>query len=898
MSKPERKHPYNFGRVFFPEKPKTPIPNKIYFQPLGNHVGNVVRLVRAWNLDDFPGATVSDRQASFKRVLEAAKVHDMAKPQTFSIKVETTPKHDPKGKFKEYIYSFKGHRFEAVTSDTWAQYLARGHHYFSVDDISRDSYNLKKESQEYADILAQEPLAYARELYILEMCDQIEAELACRIIGDDDQAESRAFMDYTTANSELDNQTYLIDPWPFKDNSIPLSFEYWSMQLSQEDKESLQSCIKAEQDYKLGTALDKIVKNWWQFHKGKPEKAEPKPAILKPYESVNNLKHWDCQTIYKALGGDKFIPNPMQEEMFDAIAHNKHPTILLKAPTGSGKTESILFPALAQGYRLFLPLPARSLLEDQKERVERYLKQFSKLQPERELSLVVDTGAQMYRWVYRNGEEIKPRINPRRHLYKGDVILTTLDKFLYRYFAFGDSHKSFVFPLRINQKETLICFDEAHSYDDISFTNFHSLLKSLYEAGRSLVLMTATMPQEHIERFDYLDIIDYIDDTENAEEFFQFQQQVLKQPHVNQREFEWISSLKRDRENPEAFQNEFAQIIIKEWQVKPNRRIIAVVETVKDAAAIYQQLKFQFGINSENDERFLFLYHGRIADQVRPDIYKQLQKRDAGNQSYILITTSAIEVGCDLNSDVLISQICPPENLVQRAGRCNRKGNVPDAKIILVGDDIPDFANTLDEAALQKYQNTLRDLASFETAKISECISVTQQVDDYRVVELFSMLHEYVYQANRTCQHLHKRGLIPTRSWTPSVKLEFISQETHSISVPIDRLYTGEQYANIHAYEKWYDKENTRWDTEHLLRWGSAYGKEITIRIHPEKKGVVYDVSLQSYSYDEELGFVELPRIFIKKWVDGADEKLLHVEGKHKAIVSYTKSLSKERVDY
>ena len=894
MSKPERKHPYNFGRVFFPEKSKTPIPNKIYFQPLGNHVGNVVRLVRAWNLDGFPGVTLSDKQASFKRVSEAAKVHDMAKPQTFSIKVETTPKNDPKGKFKEYIYSFKGHRFEAVSSDSWAQYLARGHHDFSVDDISRDSYKIQKESQEYADILAKEPLAYARELYILEMCDQIEAELACRIIGDDDQAESRAFMDYTTAKSKLDNQTYLIEPWPFKESTIALSFEYWSMQLSQEDKESLQSYIKAEQDYKLGTALDKTVKNWWQFHQGKPKKAEPKPAILKPYESVDNLKHWDCQTIYKTLGGDKFIPNPMQVEMFDALTHNKHPAILLRSPTGSGKTESILFPALAQGYRLFLPLPARSLLEDQKERVERYLKQFSKLQPEREISLVVDTGAQMNRWVYRNGEEIKLGINPRRHFYKGDVILTTLDKFLYRYFAFGDSHKSFIFPLRINQENTLICFDEAHSYDEISFTNFHSLVKSLYEAGRSLVLMTATMPKEHIERFDYLDIIDYIENTGNVEKLSDFQQHILKQPHLNQRKFEWISNLKRDKENPETFQSEFAQIILREWQAKPNRRIIAVVETVKDAAAIYQEVKFRLGISLiEKSEKFLFLYHGRIADQLRPNIYKQLQKRDADDQSYILITTSAIEVGCDLNSDVLISQICPPENLVQRAGRCNRKGNVPDAKIIVVGDEIPDFVNTLDDTGLQEYQNILRNLTSFDASKISECISRSQQIDDYRVVELFSMLHEYVYQANRTCQHLHKRGLIPTRSWTPSVNLEFHSDNdrVHSISVPIDRLCSGERYSNTYAYEKWYDKENTRWDTEHLLRWGSAYGKEITVRICPEKDGVVFDASLAKYNYDKERGFVELPRIFVKKWTDGADEKLLYVEGGHKAIVTYTKSL-------
>ncbi|MFM7852837.1 MAG: hypothetical protein ACKO96_13205, partial [Flammeovirgaceae bacterium] len=115
------------------------------------------------------------------------------------------------------------------------------------------------------------------------------------------------------------------------------------------------------------------------------------------------------------------------------------------------------------GYRLFLPLPTRSLLEDQKERIEKYLKTFSGLpiNQGREFSLVVDTGSQMYRYIYQNGEQVKRNINPRRHLYKGDVILTTLDKFLYRYFAFGDKQKSFIFPLRIHQDKTLICFDNS-----------------------------------------------------------------------------------------------------------------------------------------------------------------------------------------------------------------------------------------------------------------------------------------------------------------------------------------------------------------------------------------------------------------------------------------------------
>ncbi|HIK11911.1 MAG TPA: CRISPR-associated helicase Cas3' [Oscillatoriaceae cyanobacterium M33_DOE_052] len=877
--------PYIFGRVFFPGQPN-PIPSEVLFQPLGNHVGNVMQLVKQWKLDEFPGSNHDEQEESRQRVLLAAKIHDAGKPQKFEIQAE--PKQ---GQFREYIYSFRGHRFLAKISDAWVQSLARGHHDFSVADITRDAYKLKKQQQEYADILTKDPLAYARELYILEMCDQIEAELACRIIGDDQQAESRTFMDYTIIPHESEPGCYRIAPWPFDRDNIELEFTSWSMRLSDSDQAKLQQCQQKcqqeEQGAELGKQLDEIAKKWWQSRQEeKPVARKAKIMPFPPLAYVNESK--TCQFWYQQLAG--FSPNPMQEQVFDAISKNKNPAILLKAPTGSGKQEAILFAALAANYRLFLPLPARSLLEDQKQRVENYLKKFSQLYPNQEVSLVVDTGSQMRRWVYRNGEEIQLGINPRRHLYKGNVILTTLDKFLYRYFGFGDSHKSFIFPLRIHQEKTLICFDEAHSYDGISFTNFSSLVQALYEAGKSLVLMTATMPPEQATRFPYLEMIDFIDDAAQVKKLRQFQQATLQQRYLNQKAFAWLSHI-----TLADFKSELAKIILDEWQqAKGKRRIIAVVETVKDAAPIYKLVKEKLGIDGDTKDKFLFLYHGRIADQLRPEIYQKLQKRDQDNLPYLLVTTSAIEVGCDLNCDVLISQICPPENLIQRAGRCNRKGNISDAKVIVVGDAIPDFVKTLDESEWRQYQNTLQSMSDFQAEKIQSCISRSQQIDDYRVVELFAMLSDYVYQADLTCQPLHQKGLIPTRSWVPSVNLEFHGEEVHSISVPLDRLYQGQEYAHTYVYETRYDKEHSRWNAEHPLWSGIAYGKEITVKIYPENNAALVDASLPLYDYDAELGFVELPRIFIKKWSDGSEEKMLRLEnsGKSKIIVSYIKPLS------
>jgi CRISPR-associated endonuclease/helicase Cas3 len=877
MSKRKTQRPFIFGRLFFPGEP-TAVPNLVRLQPLGDHVGNVRRLVKQWA--EFPKVP-----GSLERVLKSADIHDMGKPQRFSIKVETSPK----GKFKKYLYSFSGHRFLADSPDLWAQTLARGHHDFSVRDISRDVYNLKKE-ESYKEILDLDPLAYAHELYILEMCDQIEAELACRVIGDDKQAESRTFMECTIQKGE-DDKTYLLDPWVFKGTSLDLTFKYWTKNLCLEEQQQLESLQEKGSDSKLGSTLDKIVKNWWHSQENDPElqlhKITLRPLLIENSEDANDI------SIYQKLA--RFDPNPMQAEMYRAIADTDHPAALLKSSTGSGKTESVLFPALAKGYRLILPLPAKSLLEDQKQRIEKYLIEFSALpeNKDREISLVVDTGSQMYRYVYRNGKDITEslKINSRRHLYKGDVILTTIDKFLYRYFSFGDKQKSFIFPLRIHLQNTLICFDEAHSYDEIAFTNFRSLVRSLYEAGRSIVLMTATMPPEYVACFDYLQKIDYIDNRDNVAKLIDFQKQTLAQPYLGKRDFVW-KEISRNSEAPEGFQTEFASLILEEWSSKPNRRILVVVETVKDAAAIYIQLKHKLGI-VESAERFLFLYHGRIAERDRPGLYQAIQGRDRDEKPYILVTTRAIEVGCDLNSEILISQICPPENIIQRAGRCNRRGNVSNAKVILVGDEIPEFTNTLDDDTWKVYQEVLRSLTSFDPKAIAECISRSQHIDDYRVVELFSMLHDYVYSADLTCQPLHEKGLIITRSWEPSVTLEFYDRQAqkHTISVPIARLANkGVKYAHTHVEERKYNPETTKWD-EVPLRGGIAYSKDITVEISLSIDGADFDLLLPDYKYDAELGFIELPQVFSGKWTDGTQVKLKYEDGKHKAILSYTQSL-------
>lgn len=464
-----------------------------------------------------------------------------------------------------------------------------------------------------------------------------------------------------------------------------------------------------------------------------------------------------------------FAPNPMQEEMFGRIASGDC-AALLKAPTGSGKTEAVLVPALAgllngtYPHRLFLILPTRSLVDDQIERVKHI---FNRLSPQvnRPLALVVDTGGQSYRQVWEKGSVGGPQ---HRHLYDGDVIITTLDKFLYRFFSFGEPFKNYIFPLRIHYgaKKPLFCFDEAHTYEDVAFTNFVNLIHTLaIEKGHDVVVMTATMPEEYTRHLNFLDTVDFIngENGQRLREFYQrlHEEKILQRPHEEKiLEYHPLSS------------DDLVPALVEQAKqhYRKERRVIVTVELVKDAIEVYEKLRNEFGSD-------VLLYHGRIPDVVegetdkgRTKIYEMLKSRDKNGKGYLLVTTSAIEVGCDLNAHTLVTELCNPDQLIQRAGRCNRNGQIHDARVIVIGNEIKEFLRDLDEEEQAAYIETLKAMHGqpLDSKRILTHLRVKPQMD-YRVQKMFEMLYEYVYEANQVYKNVHEKGMVITRSWEPSI---------------------------------------------------------------------------------------------------------------------------------
>lgn len=559
-----------------------------------------------------------------------------------------------------------------------------------------------------------------------------------------------------------------------------------------------------------------------------------------------------------------FAPNPMQEAMFKRITQGDC-AALLKAPTGSGKTEAVLVPALTglldsdSSRRLFLILPTRSLVDDQVQRVEKTLAHLSR-QVNREPALVVDTGGQSYRETWRNGKSSGKHY---RHLYDGDVILTTLDKFLYRFFGFGEPFKNYIFPLRIHYgaKKPLFCFDEAHTYENVAFTNFVNLVRTLaIEKGHDVVVMTATMPKSYAEHLKFLETVDFVDDPTNNQALSNFYQRLHEDKTLD-----YIPADEKDLVKTLVAQAK------EHYQL--GRRVIVTAELVRDAVETFEQLRQDFGDD-------VLLYHGRIPDKVdghtnkgRTKIYDELKKRDSADEGYLLVTTSAIEVGCDLNAHTLITELCNPDQLIQRAGRCNRKGDIPDARVIVVGNKIKEFLSDLDEETQEAYLETISGMSGKlldRQAVLAHLRAIPQM--DYRVQMMFDMLYEYVYEANQVYKGLHEKGLVITRSWEPSLTICTGFDESGRPLNPIS--------VNFRSLIAWPERGETIASGCGLYRRRYEGDEAHHFRLEPVTSGYYcayfLDLYLQvpeSY-FDPIIGYKELPKVFQKQYAGAYRERV------------------------
>jgi CRISPR-associated endonuclease/helicase Cas3 len=109
---------------------------------------------------------------------------------------------------------------------------------------------------------------------------------------------------------------------------------------------------------------------------------------------------------------------------------------------------------------------------------------------------------------------------------------------------------------------------------------------------------------------------------------------------------------------------------------RPGTLTLVVLNTVSAAREVYRKLR--------GGPYECTLLHSRFRGTERAGLMTEVVGRP---ENRVVVSTQVIEAGIDLNASVMLTEAAPWPSVVQRAGRCNRTGKVPDAGIWWVPPD-------------------------------------------------------------------------------------------------------------------------------------------------------------------------------------------------------------------
>jgi CRISPR-associated endonuclease/helicase Cas3 len=298
--------------------------------------------------------------------------------------------------------------------------------------------------------------------------------------------------------------------------------------------------------------------------------------------------------------------------------------IIIKMPTGTGKTEASLYWAkMHNPKRLFYVLPVTFAINSMFNRFKAYFGERVGIYHHwADIFL-----SEQYDEMLDNFTYFKHMLFPVEVITPDQIILAFLHwrKWTVKLFSFFNS--TFV-------------FDEIHTYDPLLFSHFRLLLETLInEFNAKIALLTATFPAKllQLEEFKYFSLL-----PSNWEKYYRKR---------------CVGEIEYQSETLEEWLEKNMEKIEKEWK---DKKILIVTNTVKKSQKIFQKLKEKF--------KDVCLIHGRfiLGDRI------EKERKVTKDYFHILVATQIVEVSLDIDYDILLTEIAPLDALIQRMGRVNR----------------------------------------------------------------------------------------------------------------------------------------------------------------------------------------------------------------------------------
>jgi len=495
-----------------------------------------------------------------------------------------------------------------------------------------------------------------------------------------------------------------------------------------------------------------------------------------------------------------FEPYQFQKEVFEYFESGQQNfPLLIKAPTGSGKTEAIVAVFLNQflennfniAPRLIYVLPMRVLVNNVYGRIKKYAEKIS-----HKISVNIQHGDV-----------------PNSPFFIDDIVITTLDQFVYG-FARASQQVGYHIDVPAGAiASSLVVFDEAHMYrDEFTFSIMKALMEILYESKIPFVVMTATMPKS-LEVSLFENIKDY--KIINGED-------VIK------------ADLKINICDEPLYLNNEVNTSKELLEKIKQKKTLIVLNQVKKAQMVYNEIKKRLNLN----ESQIVLLHSRFTkkDRERHEKtalslipHKKNGKIEIPERVGIVVSTQVLEAGIDFSAELLLTELAPADCLVQRAGRCARY-NGEKGEMIIFRIDGDKECKPYKKEHLDKTFRWLKENYNFNIKNFNEVQKFVDILDykanDFEAADTLLDLYECVLYADTKPENIQVRDSKPVTLIVADLegkkKEDIVIKDIYKINLRENFIDVDIKVAlqlfnkDILKYTLKYDMETNNWIVEEI----------------------------------------------------------------------------------
>lgn len=437
------------------------------------------------------------------------------------------------------------------------------------------------------------------------------------------------------------------------------------------------------------------------------------------YENAESAIDLHEKTLVKNI--EKFLNGKELRPAQKFMKMNTDKNLIVIAPTGSGKTEASLL--WMNGEKSFYTLPLKVSSNAIYLRIKENYEY-------KDVALLHSDAMAVYLREYNGNEDIGEKYERSKMLSQPLTVCTVDQLFRFVYRALGTE----IFAATL--KYSKLVLDEIQAYEPRVIATIIYGLKMIQEMGGKFAIITATFPpvlKYFMEQYGLVEGKQYIFKDFTGKEY-----QVEKYPR-------------------HKVEIRHSEMNLDEIRLRgKNRKVLVICNTVSKAQKFYKKLE------GEN----VWLLHSKYIRRDRAFLERKIMEFSESGESGIWITTQIVEASLDIDFDILYTEMCTADSLLQRMGRCNRKGRYcPNEANIVVFDNRNGVSEGKRRSVYEDklYDRSLELLSKYEHILFSEDKKTAYMNEVYSVdgvketiyfeniqkdLKLFSEIHPTEYSAD------------------------------------------------------------------------------------------------------------------------------------------------------